>query len=131
MNRAKEAPNPQYKTPNPKGDPMRWSCLATFTKEIMKEWKGIIIGAMSKMNMTQLYRVLVLDNLNPASELTKTTPETPTAVASKVLRKYLGYSMMRNALRKFSNSNDEGRAKTFVVISENVLNELITTKNKG
>jgi len=61
--------------------------LATFTNEIMKEWKGIIIGAMRIMNIMKLYRVLVRESLYPAKELTSTTPQTPTVVASRVFRK--------------------------------------------
>src|ERR1700687_2537743 len=54
--------------PSPHVELVRCRFRATFTRAIMNEWNGIIIGATHSRNTSQLYRVLVRESLNPATE---------------------------------------------------------------
>ena len=117
--------------PRPHVELVRCRVRATFTSAIMNEWNGIIMGATHSRNTSQLYRVLVRESLNPATEARSTTPAVPMQVTKSVLRKRLGYRIRVNALMKFSPFNRVGNATTFAVISENVFSELMTTRIKG
>ncbi len=131
MKRESGTPRPQYTTPSPQREFVRWSVLATFTSAIMKEWKGIIMGATHRRNTSQLSRVRVRESLNPAREARSTTPAVPRHVTRRVLKNRLGYRMRVKAFAKFSKRRWDGSAITFSMIWAKVFSELMATRISG